>query len=138
MRINQKQARSAFQSARVARLATASRHGHPHLVPVTFALRDDLIITAIDHKPKSSRKLKRVDNIEENPNVTILADHYDEDWSLLWWARADGVAEITEALERPEFVELLTAKYQQYRQHPPAAALIVVRVRHWSGWRGQS
>jgi PPOX class probable F420-dependent enzyme len=84
MRITPEQARSAFQSARVATRATAGAHGQPHQAPVTSAPRHDLIITAIDHKPKSSKKLKRVRSIEGNPNVTIFADHYDEDWSRPW------------------------------------------------------
>ena len=138
MRISGERARSSIEDARVARLATADPNGRPHVVPVTFAVREDLIVTPIDHKPKSTKELKRLRNIEQNPNVALLADHYDDDWSHLWWARADGVADITDAVDCPDLVAALTAKYQQYRQYPPAAELIVIHVRRWSGWRGQS
>lgn len=135
MRTSPQEARSAFEHARVARLATASRDSRPHVVPITFATRADRIVTAIDHKPKSTRNLRRLRNIAENPTVAVLADHYDDDWSQLWWARADGVADITEAAGHPDLVAALTEKYDQYRQHSPDGLLIVIRVRRWSGWR---
>ncbi len=88
------EARRRFASARVARLATVSAQGRPHLVPCTFALDGDSIYVAVDHKPKTTTNLKRLRNIAANPNVAMLADHYDEDWQSLWWARADGVASV--------------------------------------------
>lgn len=135
MRISPREARSAIETARVARLATASRAAQPHLVPITFATLADLIVTAIDHKPKSTRNLRRLANITENPSVAVLADQYEDDWSRLWWARADGVAEIAEAADHPELVAALTAKYDQYRRQPPTGVLIVIHVHRWSGWR---
>jgi PPOX class probable F420-dependent enzyme len=135
VRTSPQEARSAIEHARVARLATAGRDARPHLVPITFATRADLIVTAIDHKPKSTRKLRRLANIAENPHVAVLADQYEDDWSGLWWARADGVAEITDAASHPELVAALTAKYEQYQRQPPADKLIVVHVHRWSGWR---
>jgi PPOX class probable F420-dependent enzyme len=113
----------------VARLATVSTEGLPHLVPVTFVLRDNVIVIAIDHKPKSTRNLKRLRNIEANPNVSLLADHYDDDWTQLWWVRADGPARIT---GEPE--PLLAAKYHQYRDNPPEGPFIRIEVTTLSGW----
>lgn len=136
MRTNPQEARSAIERARVARLATASRDARPHLVPITFATRDDVIVTAIDHKPKGTRNLRRLRNIAENPAVAVLADQYDDDWSRLWWARADGIAEVTEGANHPDLVAALIEKYPQYRQHPPDGSLIVIQVHRWSGWRG--
>jgi PPOX class probable F420-dependent enzyme len=86
--------RDRFAEARVARLATADESGRPLLVPVTFALDGDLAYFAVDHKPKTTRNLKRLRNIEANPQVSLLADEYDEDWTQLWWVRADGTATI--------------------------------------------
>jgi PPOX class probable F420-dependent enzyme len=134
MRISQEHARGWFDLSRVARLATADARARPHVVPVTFAIRGDTIATAVDHKPKSTKALKRLRNITENPNVTLLVDRYDDDWSQLWWARADGEAEITEATDHPNLVDALAGKYPQYRDHPPADALIVIHVHRWSGW----
>jgi PPOX class probable F420-dependent enzyme len=127
------EARRRFAAARLARLATAGADGHPHVVPVTFAVDGDTIYTAVDHKPKRTRALKRLANIAENPQVALLADHYDEDWSRLWWARADGSARVREE-PTVRAAELLRERYEQYRSRPPEGPLIAVSVDRWSGW----
>ena len=104
-----------FASAPVARLATVTPEGRPHVVPIVFALDGEVIYTAVDGKPKSTARLQRLANIEANPRVSILVDHYADDWSQLWWVRADGVA--TVAAEGPKCARgltLLRAKYPQY------------------------
>ena len=147
------EARRRFASARVARLATVSAQGRPHLVPCTFALDGDSIYVAVDHKPKTTTNLKRLRNITANPHVAMLADHYDEDWQSLWWARADGVASALDeppgwantgsavcgrqsadraAMSRP--VRLLTERYSQYADRPPDGPVIAISVTAWSGW----
>ena len=78
------------EDARVARLATVSRDGRPHVVPICFVLDGDTLHTAVDEKPKRTRSLQRLRNIEANPNVEVLIDGYDEDWSRLWWVRLRG------------------------------------------------
>jgi PPOX class probable F420-dependent enzyme len=135
MRLHPDAARDRFADAPVARLATADAAGVPHLVPVTFAVRDDTVFFAVDHKPKSSTDLRRLRNIAANPCVTLLVDHYADDWSALWWARADGRAEVWEAGgERQRAVALLRAKYRQYRDRPPTGPAVAVQVDRWSGW----
>ncbi|MEU4254276.1 TIGR03668 family PPOX class F420-dependent oxidoreductase [Amycolatopsis sp. NPDC026612] len=134
MKLSAAEARSRFASARVARLATVSPAGVPHLVPVTFAVRDDVVVFAVDHKPKSTTSLRRLENIAENPAVCFLADGYSEDWSALWWTRADGVARVEPS--RAEPVAWLVAKYEQYAQRPPEHAVVVTDVHTWSGWAG--
>lgn len=117
------------------RLASVSAQGRPHLVPCTFAMDGDLIYTAVDHKPKTTANLKRLRNIRANPRVALLADHYNEDWSALWWVRADGHASIIDdeaAMSRP--IDLLVARYSQYARQRPAGPVIVIRVDHWTGW----
>jgi len=123
--------RARFAGARVARLATADE-GQPHLVPVTFAVADDELFIAVDHKPKTTTNLRRLRNIAANPAVTLLVDQYDEDWTQLWWVRADGVARVLDTA--PAAVALLVAKYPQYQANPPTGPVIVVRVDRWSGW----
>jgi len=122
----------------VARLATVSAEGAPHIVPVTFAVEGDVIWTAVDHKPKRTTALRRLANIAANPRVALLADHYDEDWEALWWARADGTARVVEPAAEPELraaaVRALAARYPPYRARPPAGALVVIAVERWSGW----
>ncbi|WP_020673369.1 TIGR03668 family PPOX class F420-dependent oxidoreductase [Amycolatopsis nigrescens] len=135
MRLPEDQVRERFATARVARLATAAADGVPHLVPVTFAVDGDRIVFAVDHKPKSSTDLRRLRNIRANPAVAFLVDHYEDDWSLLWWARADGVAEVrTASADRAAPVELLRAKYPQYRTHPPEGDVVTTHVHTWRGW----
>src|ERR1700742_2950548 len=87
-------ARERFASSNVAQLATGNAEGVPHLVPVVFAVSHDVIYTAVDAKRKSTQRLRRMANIEANPAVSLIVDHYDEDWSQLWWVRADGLAQI--------------------------------------------
>jgi PPOX class probable F420-dependent enzyme len=130
------EARERFAAARVARLATVSAEGVPHLVPVTFAVRDDVVVFAVDHKPKSTTSLRRLRNIAENPAVCFLADGYDEDWSRLWWARADGVARVEPPGAEP--VSWLVAKYEQYAERPPEHAVVVTEIHTWSGWSGSA
>jgi PPOX class probable F420-dependent enzyme len=125
--------RRRFAAARVAHLASADAHGAPHVVPVTFAVEGDVIWTAVDHKPKRTRALKRLANIEANPRVALLADHYCDDWSELWWVRADGGARIFET-PSPEALAALTARYDQYAERPPEGPAIAVTVERWSGW----
>lgn len=126
-----------FAAAPVARLATVTPDGRPHLVPVVFAFADAVIYTAVDAKPKSTQRLRRLANIEANPHVSVLVDHYADDWSQLWWVRADGVAVIHRA--GPELArgyELLRAKYPQYHSVSLTGPVIAVSVEQWSSWSG--
>jgi PPOX class probable F420-dependent enzyme len=131
------EARALLASARVARLATADAEGRPHLVPITFAVDGDDIVTAVDHKPKRTSGLRRLANIEANPRVSVLADHYEDDWSRLWWARADGLARVADpgSAEHERAVSRLAARYPQYQERRPSDAVILISVSRWSGWR---
>jgi PPOX class probable F420-dependent enzyme len=129
VRLSRDEALHRLRVARVARLATVSADGQPHLVPVTFAIRDEVIVIAVDHKPKSTRNLKRLSNIQANPRVSVLADEYNEDWTQLWWARADGTAEISGRSD-----PLLAEKYQQYKENPPQGPFIRIHITTVTGW----
>ena len=126
-----------FAQARVARLATAGVDGRPHLVPVTFAVHGEVVVIAVDHKPKTTTNLRRLRNIRENDQVSLLVDHYEEDWRRLWWVRVDGIARVVaDEAERAEPVAWLCAKYEQYRERPPTGPVIridVVTVVNWHG-----
>ncbi len=121
--------------ARVARLATVRPDAHPHVVPITFALDGDTVVTVIDHKPKTTMSLQRLENIEARPVASVIVDHYDDDWSRLWWVRGDGGARIVfEGTAREQAIERLAAKYPPYRESPPRGPVIVVSVDHWASW----
>jgi PPOX class probable F420-dependent enzyme len=108
-------------------------------VPITFALvGEDTLVSAVDHKPKRTTRLRRLANIDRHPQVAVLADHYEEDWSRLWWARADGTAVVrppeAEPEERAVSLRALMARYPEYADQPPSGPLILIRVERWSGW----
>ncbi|OBG46272.1 PPOX class F420-dependent oxidoreductase [Mycobacterium alsense] len=130
-----------FSRSPIARLATSTPEGAPHLVPVVFAVgcgpdgEHDVIYTAVDAKPKTTRRLRRLANIESNPQVSLLVDDYDDDWARLWWVRADGVAAIHADAEAMEAgLALLRAKYPQYQSVSLNGPLIAVTVHRWSAW----
>ena len=126
-----------FASSPVARLATVRSDGRPHLVPVVFVLTGEVVYTAVDAKPKRTPRLQRLANVAHEPRCSLLVDHYDDDWSRLWWVRADGEAAVVEAAEADEGFAALVARYEQYRKTPPPGPLLAVRVSHWSGWSAQ-
>ena len=135
-------AAGAFAAAPVAVLGTVRDDGSPHLVPVVFAMPDgrtDLLYTAIDAKPKSTRRLRRLVNIEQNAAVSLLVDHYDDDWTQLWWVRADGPATVHRGgQEMATGYALLRAKYAQYRRLELDGPVISVQIRRWSSWQASS
>lgn len=126
-------ARERFAKARLARLATVTPSGAPHLVPVVFALTGQTVWSAVDAKPKRSRRLQRLANITANPHVSLLVDEYHEDWRRLWWVRADGTAEVV-VDPTQEGLAALVAKYPQYHQAPLTGPFIRVTVDRWSFW----
>lgn len=120
--------------ARVARLATHNPSGAIDVVPITFAVRaDDTIVSAVDHKPKRTTKLQRLENIRLQPAVTLLVDHYDDDWSKLWWVRMRGVAEVIEQ-PSPSLLDPLIQKYEQYQTYAPAGPALVITVTELRAW----
>ena len=129
--------RARFTAAQVARLATVGADGLPHLVPVCFAVDGDRIVTAVDHKPKRTSRLRRLANIAANPGVCLLVDAYDAaDWTALWWARADGTARVLEEGDptAEEAIAALVERYPQYRLTRPTGPVIDIAVSRWSGW----
>ena len=128
--------KTRFAQAPVARLATVTPAGRPHLVPVVFAVDGEVIYTAVDAKPKTTQRLRRLANIDGNPRVSLLADHYAEDWTRLWWVRVDGVAAIHHDGNAMRIGrDLLRAKYDQYQSVPLNGPVIAVTVRRWSSWQ---
>jgi PPOX class probable F420-dependent enzyme len=128
--------RSRLAAAPVARLATLRPDGTPRLVPITFVLLEGLICSAVDEvKPKTTTRLARIADIERDPRVGIVVDHYADDWSALWWVRVDGAAAVHEGGElRERALGALAAKYPAYGSAPPSGAVLVVTPTRWAGW----
>jgi PPOX class probable F420-dependent enzyme len=127
--------RRRVADARVARLATLEEGGPPHLVPFCFVLAGDTLYSAVDRKPKRTGRLRRLDNVRARPDVTVLVDAYEEDWSRLWWVRLRGRARVLEGGdEHDHALALLRGKYAQYGEQPPTGPVLAVDVREWRGW----
>lgn len=121
--------------AGVGRLATTSAAGVPHIVPICFACSGDRIYTAVDDKPKSTRRLRRLANISETGRAALLVDHYVDDWARLWWVRVDAHARIVDdPPESAHALAALAAKYQQYAAQPPSGPVIALDIERISGW----
>jgi len=133
-------AAALFAQSPVAMLATVGSDGAPHVVPVVFAVNTDreppVVYTAVDAKRKSTKRLQRLTNIEANPRVSLLVDHYDDDWTQLWWVRADGVAEIhNSGDEMASGYALLRSKYVQYQRLALDGPVVTVAIDRWAAWR---
>jgi PPOX class probable F420-dependent enzyme len=125
-----------LEQARVARLATVGADGQPHLVPIVFAVVDDVIYSVVDAKPKRTTQLRRLANVAANPKVSVLVDHYEDDWSRLWWMRADGTARIVPlpSDEGRLALQRLTERYPQYRVTVPPGPVLAIDVNRWVSW----
>ena len=129
-----------LRDARVGRLATADAAGQPLVVPVCYAFDGARCYSAVDAKPKRTRELRRLKNIAANPNVSLVVDVWDEDWSRLAWVIVEGRAEVmTEGAEFTRAIDLLLAKYPQYRAmglDRTRGAVIGVEPGRVLAWRG--
>jgi PPOX class probable F420-dependent enzyme len=124
----------------VARLATLDSGGAPHLVPIVFVRVAGRLWSPIDGKPKRGAALARLANVRRDPRVSLLLDHWDDDWTRLWWLRVDGRARVVSGAEvgLGPIESALRAKYPQYARTPVfhgAPTLLEiesVRVTSWS------
>lgn len=131
--------RAYLQQAPLGRLATADAEGNPHVVPVCFALDAERVVSAIDEKPQrvAPADLRRVRDIESNPRVALVVDHYSEDWSELGWVQIRGTATLPEPGEdgHGAGVRRLEEKYDQYGSHDlgsrPLLSIEPGSVRSW-------
>jgi PPOX class probable F420-dependent enzyme len=136
--VSPEEARGRFAQARVARLATAGADGRPHLVPVVFAVVEGsdhhVIYSVVDDKPKRTTALRRLTNVAENPAVSALVDHYEDDWNRLWWVRADGSGRLLADLEAPEAAAAVARLQDRYPQQRAIGTVLAIDVARWSGW----
>lgn len=131
--MTEEEARRRFAAARVARLATASPDGRPHVVPIVFAVDGGTIYHGVDAKPKRHTALRRLANLRANPRASVLVDHYEDDWAALWWVRADGAAREVDprGAEGRRALGRLEARYPGYTLR---GVLLGIDVERWSGW----
>jgi PPOX class probable F420-dependent enzyme len=131
--------RAKLEVARVARLATLDPKRRPHLVPICYACNGTVFYSAIDRKPKrvAPKRLVRLKNIKKTPQVALLVDYYDEDWTRLWYVLVRGKAELVSApAERKVALQCLRAKYPQYSPEmlEDDAPLLRITAEHVTAW----
>jgi len=108
-------------------------------VPIVFALEGETLYSAVDRKPKRSSTLRRIENARVRPDVTIIVDHYEENWGRLWWIRLRGRARVLdEGAEREHALKLLQEKYPQYLSEPPEGAVLAVDVTDEREWTSRA
>jgi PPOX class probable F420-dependent enzyme len=130
----------ALREARVARLSTLGADGAIRMVPICFALLEDRLVSVVDHKPKRTGQLARLDDIVATRRATVLVDHYSDDWAALWWVRIRGeatVLDLLDPLDAPARTRL-AEKYTQYRANAPTGAVYSVRLDELRWWRASA
>jgi PPOX class probable F420-dependent enzyme len=128
-------ARFLLREARVGYLGTITRDGGPHVVPCCFALSGEVFYSAVDAKPKSTQDLRRLDNLRAHGTATLVVDHYEEDWTKLWWVRVDCTGRVVDTSEeRARALGFLRAKYDQYRSVPPSGPVMAFEIENWRSW----
>jgi PPOX class probable F420-dependent enzyme len=127
-----------IRSARVAHLATADAHGRPHVIPICFVFDGKDFYSPIDEKPKRAapQKLKRIRNIRENSNVSLVIDRYNEDWAKLAYILIIGKARVLlSGAKHRKAVNLLRRKYSQYRKMKiDRLPMILIRTTRTTSW----
>jgi PPOX class probable F420-dependent enzyme len=131
--------RAKLDAARVARLATLDEQQSPHLVPICFVLNANVFYSAIDRKPKrvAPERLARLRNIKKTPQVALIVDHYEEDWTFLWYVLVRGEAALVSApAERKRALQSLRAKYPQnggemLHEDAPLLRITPERITAW-------
>lgn len=130
-------ARRLLDSSRVGRLGLVDGESAPRVLPVTFALAGETLVSAVDHKRKRSEhaELARVRWLRERPRAALTVDHYEEDWTQLAWVQALGTVEVLEAGDASGAIAVLAARYPQYRERPPGGPVLVLTPRRLLWWR---
>lgn len=123
-----------FAGAPVARLARMSPDG-PRIVPVTFVWHAGTAVWAVDDvKPKRGRELRRLRDLAADPRVALLADHYEDDWSALWWVELRGTASTLEGEPAEAALDALAARYPAYLRARPPGPVIAIQPDRWTWW----
>jgi PPOX class probable F420-dependent enzyme len=136
--VEEAEARRRLAGSKVAHLATVSAEGRPHIVPIVFAIDGDTLYFSVDAKPKKTTRLARLTNIEANPGVSVLVDHYEDDWTRLWWVRVDGTAHvITDDAEAQRAIGLLAKRYEQHAAQRPDGPVVAIHIDRLTGWTGE-
>ena len=128
-------ARELLTAERVARLAYVDDRDHPRALPVTFAVAEGAVWSAVDDKPKRSRNPARLRYLRRRPDAALCVDHYDDDWDRLAWVQLLGTVSIVDIDAAPAAVAALTARYAPYRERRPPGPLLRLEPERALYWR---
>jgi PPOX class probable F420-dependent enzyme len=130
-------ARALLHRSRVGRLGLIADDGSPRVLPVTYAISGQTLVTAVDQKPKrvAGERLARVAWLRARPRAALTVDHYDDDWSELAWVQAIGAVAVVDAADAPEAIAALTDRYRPYRGQAPAGPVLVLEPERLLWWR---
>jgi PPOX class probable F420-dependent enzyme len=128
-------ANDLLEEVRVGRLGLVDDEGAPRVLPVTFALAEGRIWSAIDRKPKTAPEPARLRFLRRDPRAALTVDRYADDWDRLAWVQALGRVTVLEAAEAAVGLRALTAKYPQYVEEPPPGPVLCLTPARWLSWR---
>jgi len=129
-------AQGLLEEARVGHLGLIDGSGRPRVLPVTFAVVDGLVWSAVDHKPKRrpGEELARVRWLRERPESALTVDRYDDDWTRLAWVQLLGTSAVVDVAGNDVVLAALAARYPQYRDRPPGGPLLRLEVERTVCW----
>jgi PPOX class probable F420-dependent enzyme len=122
-------------SARVGRLGLLDEEGGPRVLPVTFAVADGRIWSAIDRKPKRAEEPARLRFLRRDPRAAVTVDRYSDDWEELAWVQVLGKVRILDPAEGQVGLAALSEKYEQYRDEAPPGPLLALEPERYLWWR---
>jgi PPOX class probable F420-dependent enzyme len=128
-------ANELLETARVGRLGLLDEQGAPRVLPVTFALADGRIWSAIDQKPKRAEEPARLRFLRRDPRAALTVDRYSDDWDQLAWVQVLGRVEIVDVPQGADGLEALRTKYEQYREEAPPGPLLALEPQRYLWWR---
>jgi PPOX class probable F420-dependent enzyme len=124
-----------LETARVGRLGLLDEEGSPRVLPVTFAVAEGRIWSAVDRKPKRAGEPARLRFLRRDPRAALTVDQYSDDWEQLAWVQVLGEVEIVEAGEGAAGLDALREKYEPYREEAPPGPLLALEPRRYLWWR---
>jgi PPOX class probable F420-dependent enzyme len=128
-------ANELLETARVGRLGLVDLEGAPRVLPVTFAVAEGRIWSAIDKKPKRAEEPARLRFLQRDPRAALTVDRYSDDWDQLAWVQVLGRVEIMPVKTGAAGLEALSAKYEPYRSEPPPGPLLCLEPQRYLWWR---
>jgi PPOX class probable F420-dependent enzyme len=126
-----------LESAPVGRLGLLDLEGAPRVQPVTFAVAEGRVWSAIDRKPKRTAEPARIRFLRRDPRAALTVDRYSEEWDRLAWVQVLGTVEVMEMEEAGPGLRALADKYEQYRGEPPPGPVLALDPDRFLAWRAR-